>query len=139
MDIDKLKRACDLINEASRIFAGGPLDYYVRTLVECVDYARNNLAKFKVGDRVTLTEAPETKGTGWQSSSHFLVPGEPAIVRSVNMSGNGFWYAIEFDNESWIDHDGISHPRGTVVPIEEKNKHVYAFSERVLESMEVQQ
>jgi len=113
MDIDKVLGSLDEMQEsitnASRLLSGGPASYYFKKFkgyyVGCMA-----AAKFKVGDRVTLAkELDWSQGlSGWESSRHFLVPGEPATVKEVDY----YWdegedvgryvYAVMFDNESWI-------------------------------------
>lgn len=69
---------------------------------------------FKVGDRVRLTRTPEItteKSWGWIGSKHFLMKGALATVADVDYRADGkcFEYLLKFDDDSWIDRDGIKH------------------------------
>lgn len=119
MDFEEAKRGIDLIKQGLDLLGKGPLDYYLKQLTMTYD-AYIALSPFKVGDRVTLVAKPNTNNN-WNSSKHFLVPGEPATIRSIGAFNGKREYDIEFDNESWVDKDGKVHP-----PI---NKHTYHFGE----------
>lgn len=126
MDIETVKKGFDLMEQGMRILGGGPMDYYVRRLTECYDLLLEKYAPFKVGDRVMLKKTPAINphdSWGWMSSKHFLVKGAVGTVQYVEASKRGFSAGIVFDDESWVDDKGVVHP------IEEKNRHTFAFSE----------
>lgn len=84
--------------------------YSLETLV-----ALFGLAKFKVGDRVRLSRAPEIsseKSWGWMGAKHFLVAGAVATVQTVEARRDppGFCYGLTFDDESWVDSKGDRRP-----------------------------
>lgn len=67
---------------------------------------------FKPGDRVCLTETPEItkeKSWGWLGSKHFLVTGALGTVHSVDFYDDHFCADIYWDDESWIDFQGVKH------------------------------
>ena len=71
-----------------------------------------SFAKFEVDDRVALNATPkisEEKGWGWLGAKHFLVEGECARVCKIEWRGDlqTFCYHLMFDNESWLDKNGI--------------------------------
>lgn len=88
-------------------------------------------AKFKVGDHVELAMTPvinERDSFGWLGSKHFLIEGARATVMDVDYRGNGFGYAIMFDEESWKDNQGVIHPM-------KERKHTYYFGEQKIRSV----
>ena len=71
-------------------------------------------APFQVGDRVRLTKTPEItekKAWGWLGGKHFLVKGAMATVKHVDFWDGHFNAMLIFDDESWIDYQGVEHPR----------------------------
>jgi hypothetical protein len=72
-----------------------------------------DLAKWKVDDRVELATTPdinEKESWGWMGYKHFLIEGAKATVRTVEFQSGHFQYALRFDDDSWIDHEGVRHP-----------------------------
>lgn len=93
-------------------------------------------APFKAGDRVHLAKTPDINpetSWGWMGSKHFLVKGAKGKVTSVDFDADTkkFTALVMFDDESWVpDNDyGPGKRKGVPVPIEEKDRHVYYFSE----------
>lgn len=98
MDIKHIQRGLDLIDEGLQVLAGGPRDYYIRTLCECYEYLLT-LAPHPVGSRVQLLYTPEiseSKNWGWLVGRHFLKKGTVGTVREIRAYGDGFYYSLEF-------------------------------------------
>jgi hypothetical protein len=70
-------------------------------------------AKFQTLSRVYLKETPEItekKSWGWLSYKHFLIKGATGIVREVDFWSDKFVYAVEMDNQTWVDTNGLQRP-----------------------------
>jgi hypothetical protein len=107
MNTNDIREAARLIKQGMAILDGGPLEYYLERLSRCYDFLLT-LAPLQPGTRVMLTETPvitERESSGWYGSKHFLVQGALATVRAVHADHDGFSYDVEFDEDSWIDHD----------------------------------
>lgn len=88
---------------------------------------------FRPGDRVVLTKTPEItpeKSWGWMGAKHYLIEGSKGIIRNVDFSADdkSLLGYVEFDDETWIDKDGVKHPP--------REKHVYCFGARWLSRIE---
>lgn len=101
MNIPRIKRGLDLIDEGLGVLANGPRDYYIRTLCECYEYLLT-LAPHKVGDRVRLKATPEiseSKNWGWLVGKDILKKGAVGTVREIFAYGDGFRYTLEFKDD----------------------------------------
>lgn len=101
MDITRIKRGLDLIDEGFGILANGPRDYYIRTLCDCYEYLLT-LSPHKVGDRVRLKATPEisdSKNWGWLVGKDILKKGAIGTVREIFAYGDGFRYLLEFKGD----------------------------------------
>lgn len=123
MGVSKVKQAAKLMRDGLAILDNGPLEFYLTELAAAHDLLMERFAPFKVGDRVTLREAPQISekiNWGWLSGKHYLIPGEAATVVEASCGSSGFRFYLEFDNETWLDH---GEPR----PV--SRKHTYCFGE----------
>lgn len=87
-------------------------------------------APFKRGDVVVLTETPEINDEtswGWMPARHFLIKGAVGRVDEVTYYEESFRAGVLFDDESWIDRDGLRHPVFA--------RSQYWFSEKWLENL----
>lgn len=101
MDIPNIRLGLDMIDEGLRVLAGGPRDYYIRTLCDCYEYLLT-LAPHQVGSRVRLLCTPEiseSRNWGWLIGKSFLKQGAVATVREIYAYGDGFRYLIEFPQD----------------------------------------
>lgn len=119
-DLDTLKDAITHFERGVGRLRGLSFEYMMQCMVTAYELALQ-YAPFKVGSRVTLTKAPSCKDNGWKGAAHFLKPGEPATVSTVEVSPDGMVYGLEFDNETWIDSACVAH--------KEERKHLYCFRE----------
>ena len=125
MRLEKIREGFDLLDQGMRVLASGPIDYYIRNLVDCYELLLERFAPFHIGDRVILTKSPDIPtDSGWNCARHFLVKGAVATVRMVEADNKGFTAQVEFDDETWIDHKG---ERRRV-----EYKHTYGFREDYL-------
>jgi len=122
------REAIERFQQAGRILSSGPAEFYIARVEEYVDALFGRFAPFKEGDRVELIGAPQTDGTAWHSSSHFLIPGSPGTVCGVDYRDGRFCADVIFDNETWIDQHGLWHP------VDEK--HTYCLPESLLRRIE---
>jgi hypothetical protein len=93
-----------------------------------------SLAQFKVGQLVRLNKTPEItreKSWGWFGSKHYLIKGALAVVKERQFYDGTFVYGLHFQDESWVDGNGICQPVS--------GKALYSFGERWLESAEYEQ
>lgn len=111
MNYDAVRKSVALMHEAQIALAGGPADFYLRGLLGAHDYMMRCFSPFRVGDRVTLLKPLDPDKIGdWKRDLHFLKPGSPARIVEAWADEDGFQYYVEFDNESWIDREGIPQP-----------------------------
>jgi hypothetical protein len=65
---------------------------------------------YQIGDKVLLTKAPDfEKAPGWIGSKHFLIPGAIGYIKTRDFRNNSFIFGIEFEDDSFIDHNGKIH------------------------------
>jgi len=79
----------------------------------------------KIGDRVELVKnLPIEESSGWYSCRHFLIRGAMGTVEDRGYRDDKFTFDIIFDNETWIDREGVER--------EVDRKHTFSLSEDVL-------
>jgi hypothetical protein len=130
------RQSYEAANKAASILSGGPADFYFNKLETYVNALFTKFAPFKAGDRVELTVAPKTEGTGWYHCRHFLIPGAVGTVvsvvyykwRNIYSGWEGFVAGVVFDRETWIDKDGVERPV--------QEKHSFQFRENELCKLE---
>lgn len=137
--IDSMKLAhegMEKIKQANQMLQGGPATFYHERVEEYVN-GLFSFARFKIGDKVALTEEWEShfakeldryQNHGWQSMKHFLVRGAVAIVKSVDFHKGSFMYGVEFENESWISTCGKD--KGKQIPTVPTDRHLFSIAER---------
>lgn len=119
------RAAFEETEKAHKELSGGPAYYYFEKVEGYVNALFGKYAPLHEGDRVELIRAPEIGAESrWQYSKHFLVPGNPGIVRTVDYYDNQFYADVIFDRESWIDKDGIERPA--------ENRHYYRIEADIL-------
>lgn len=122
MNIENVKQGAKMVQDGFAILGGGPLSWYLEQLVGAYEFMMARCCPFQVGDRVLLVRAPSISNTsGWNGAKHFLIPGAAGVVREAMCHADGFSFAVEFDDETWIDDKGRTQP---VIP-----KHTYSFGE----------
>ena len=129
-DITKgLEGVRDAMDNLNGILSGGPASYYYERII---DYYKGCMkaAKFRKGERVELKEDVDLSDcSGWVSSKHFLIKGSVATVRDVDYYQGKYRYDIEFDDETWIDHEGNKQ-----IP---SKKHWFCFYQKSLKRNKV--
>lgn len=76
-----------------------------------LDTLFNELAPFREGDRVILSKPVDfSKAPGWIGALSFLQPGVKGTVRSVDMRDSKFIAYVEWDNQTYINTEGETHP-----------------------------
>ena len=127
-DDDETIKAFQNFNNALDVLNRGPLEYTVKCLVAAHKTLLTRYAPFKVGDRIALAVTPvinKTTAYGWLGSKHFLKVGAVGVVKSSEVRSNGeLAFYIEFDDETWIDRDGVARPMD--------EKSTYCFGEKDL-------
>ena len=128
MDVERFSRGMKLMQEALAALSGGPFDHALKCLIAAREALLTRYAPFKVGDRVELAVTPKIDAETaywWQGSKHFLIKGAAGTVRSSDVRSDGrLTFDVEFDDESWIDRDGVRRPVDA--------KHTYCFGESSL-------
>jgi len=125
MDIENIKEGINKIKEGMSILSKGPMDYYLKGLMECREELFKRCCPFQIGDEVELiVDLKIEKSSGWYSCRHFLIVNAKATVREVDFYRGGFKFELEFYNESFIDFHGDEHP---II-----NRHIFVFDENKL-------
>ena len=127
MDKGQLKEIIGKFREIEQICGSvSSLEYELECLIEAHRLLLTEYVPFKVGDRVELSQTPEIPSdSGWACSKHFLVEGAAGEVKSSEVTSTGnIWYNVEFDDESWVDRNGVVLPVST--------KHTYHFKKELL-------
>ncbi len=127
MEIVKIKEAMKKIEEAEKFLRGASIRYDIEILIDAYEYLMEEVALFKVKERVKLHKTPnitEDNSPGWMCAKHFLIKGAKGTVITAEYYERKFRYGIEFDDESYINH------KNKVVPI--KPNHTYTFEEKAL-------
>ncbi|MBK8810782.1 MAG: hypothetical protein IPN69_08645 [Acidobacteria bacterium] len=134
IDYQNVKKAAKMLRESMHMLGRGPLEFYLLELVAAHDLLMERFSPFKVGDRVRLTKTPDySQAPGWSHCSHFLIVGSEGTIQTASCGSRGFKFGVIFDDESWIDTIGHARKKGTVVPIEDRNKHAFQFGEDSIE------
>src|SRR5258708_7658 len=108
---ESLPEIIDLIKSIEKL-SNGHLGN-ARWALECANSLWQR-APFQVDDRVKLNTTPEIsaeKSWGWMGAKHFLIEGALATVHHREFYDGQFVFGLAFDDESWINHDGIKHMR----------------------------
>jgi len=127
MDIENIKEGINKIKEGMSILSKGPMDYYLKGLMECREELFKRCCPFQIGDEVKLiVDLKIEKSSGWYICRHFLIVDAKAMVREVDFYRGGFKFELEFYNESFIDFHGDEHP---II-----NRHTFVFDENQLRS-----
>jgi hypothetical protein len=125
MDIANIEKAAKLMEEAQDCLRGGPFSFYLRELAASYNLLMERFCPYKVGSRVQLAKTPnitEQTAPGWMSCRHFLVKGAKGTVNKAYCGEGGFYFYVEFDDDSWIDpHTKVVRPT--------ENKYVFTFKE----------
>lgn len=127
MSTEALKDGLEKIQAGLNILSGGPASYYIECVMKARELLLTKYAPFKAGDRVELAVTPEItkhKSYGWIGSKHFLVEGAKATVLTVDIDRHDLTFGVEFDEETWIDRDGVKRPVS--------RKHSYGFRAEAL-------
>lgn len=103
--IARMKEAIGHIEQARDIFAGGPLDFYLCTLVEHSEALLTRFAPLKVGQRAAIAEHIECRG-GWAGREKTLAIGATGRISEVHYYDGAFWFDFVPDVEWWIDMFG---------------------------------
>jgi hypothetical protein len=126
--IEEITRGLEGVRDAMKnldnVLSGGPASYYYERII---DYYKGCMkaAKFKVGDRVELKEDCKH----WDHHKHYMIKGALATVISADYYKGNYRYEIEFDDETWINMDGVKK-----VP---ERKHCFAFGQKNLKRHKV--
>lgn len=81
-----------------------------KSRLEKADQMFETLCPFSVGDRVEISrELNIGEGSGWRGSKHFLVPGAVGTVKDRGWFKDRFYFTVQFDDETWIDPQGVEH------------------------------
>lgn len=116
------------IEACTRSISQSSFSFYMKELLHSYKLLLDKYAPFKVGDRVMLKKPPtidDTHAPGWAGCKHFLIEGAKATVCEVSCGEGGFRFYLEFDGESYIDHEHMLHMV--------KDKHSFCFGEDFLE------
>jgi len=98
--------------------------YKLETVLKTHAQLFHRFCPYKIGDRVQLTRSFEKQhGHGWNASAHFLIKGAIATVIDCDFRDELFVFGLSFDDESWIDAQGIAQP---------KSNHTFSFSENFI-------
>jgi hypothetical protein len=111
--IDRVKEGARLLQQGMNLLSEGPLSYYLEDIAGSVDYLMARFSPIKEGDRVELIDTPlidEETAWGWMASKHFLVAGAQGVARVVECGRNGICVYVEFDDQTWIDREGVKRP-----------------------------
>ena len=108
---------------------GGSFAWGVEQILDSYLSLFDRFCPYYIGDRVQLKRDCDIPNSahGWYHCRHFLVKGAKATVRERGYVDGKFTFYIEFDDESWIDSDGIMYKK------DDKNKHVFHFGEDALQ------
>jgi hypothetical protein len=88
------------------------IDYKIKSVFNGYQEMFDRFCPFQIGDKVVLSKVPDfTKAPGLESSKHFLIEGAIAIVKTRNFKNQLFIFGLEFEEDSWIDTQGVIHKR----------------------------
>ena len=98
--------------------------YKLETVLTTHAQLFHRFCPYKIGDRVQLTRSFEKQhGHGWNASAHFLIEGAIATVINCDFRDGLFVFGLSFDDESWIDAQGVTRPT---------SNHTFSFSENFI-------
>lgn len=87
--VTNMKHACSLIKEAQAVINRGPLDYYLRKLVEQSEALLTVYAPIKVGQRARIVKKIKCEG-GWRGCDEMLAIGAMGEVLDVDYADGHF-------------------------------------------------
>lgn len=102
MDIDNVRDGIKLIKDGMAKLSNGPLDHYLRKLIECHDLLIERFSPAHPGDTVKLLRTPEInerQSWGWMAYKHLLKAGACATVARVEADRSGFHFDLRFEGE----------------------------------------
>jgi len=102
--VDRMKDAVNHLKKAEEIFQMGPLDYYLRKLVEHSE-ALMGYSPIKKGQRAVIVKKIACKG-GWAGSEMNLAVGVEGEVIEVDYRDGSFVYDFVPDVQMYQTHDG---------------------------------
>lgn len=124
--IERMKTAIDHLHKARDIFAKGPLDFYLETLVEHSEALLTKFAPLKVGQKAVISG--HVKCTeGWKGCENTLRIGAVGTVSEVGYNKGRFWFGFIPDVETWKDSIGVDHIS--------TSSHSYRLSEHQLSAV----
>ena len=112
--------------------------------LDCIPDVLFSFSKFNIGQKVILKELPNIgKESGWYSSKHFLVPGNPAIIRDIklivdsNKDGtirSSFDCYLEYENETWISSDELNKGNfdNCINDVKKDRHNLFRFDEKLI-------
>lgn len=139
MDDKKLKEVIKAFSDIDNSFkqfnsvmSSGPSSYYLEKLMGYYEGCMA-AAKFKVGDKVKLTEDVDTSNApGWEWAKHFMKKGAKAKISEVDYDDGVYVYHVIFNKETWLDDLYPNKKKPIERPV--KNKHQFRFNgDRMLE------
>ena len=125
LEIKQLVKDANELSNRLNSSCGSSLEWATEEIIDSYLSLYDRFCPFKIGDRVQLTKYYTKKDTGWEHCKHFLNRGSTGKVVNRGYKEGLFIFDIVFDNESWIDNDGVENKT--------KDKHTFAFNENWLE------
>lgn len=124
--IERMKAAVDHVIQARNIFANGPLDFYLETLIEHSEALLTRFSPLKVGQKAVITGHVKCEG-GWKGCEDTLKIGAVGTISEVAYSKGRFLFDFIPDVETWRDSEGVYHLSD--------NPHSYRLSENKLSAV----
>ena len=119
----RMNKAVALLTEARDIFARGPLDFYLKKLIEHSGALLTRFAPFTIGQRVKVAKLIKCEG-GWRGCEQMLAVGAVGKVYDIDYYDGKF--RIDFcPDEQFYIYDGKRY--------EPSLPHTYGLSADYLE------
>lgn len=125
--VERMKTAVGHINDARDLLAKGPLDYYLRKLVEHSEALLTEFCPFKVGARAVIVADVPCSG-GWAGCEKHLCTGNIGEVVDVDYYDGAFRISFVPDRQWWRNSDGKYH--------EVSNPYRYCLNAKYLQPIE---
>jgi hypothetical protein len=120
----------DKVHELQSLIGSGEYAYKMESVLKNHASLFDRFCPHRIGDRVALSKdlgITQDAHPGWFPSRHFLIVGAVGTVLNADYYKTKFRFGVSFDDDSWIDREGVVRPRS------DHQRGVYVLDEDVLE------
>jgi hypothetical protein len=118
MSIEQMREAYKHLQAAQRIWSAGPLESWVKKLMEHSEALLTKFAPIKAGEHAMICKKVPC-ALGWAGCEDTLRVGATGVIQEVDYYGGRFVYQFQPDRETWWNQYTQAY---------EPVRHVHTFS-----------